>query len=139
MLRFPDVSAAARPRARSLLRDLADGWAEFSARAWLWLVTVQSTWSAPTRSPAAGPVAAVLGARAVLGFGAAWAAFGTLVVLAVPSVRSLTWQDTPAPSSSRKRLSRTNRGYSPSSMRGAAGEDVLIDPDLEPDQVQAAV
>jgi MFS family permease len=41
---------------------------------------------------AAGPVAAAVGARDVLGFGAAWAVFGTLVVLAVPSVRALTWK-----------------------------------------------
>jgi hypothetical protein len=27
----------------------------------------------------------------VLGFGAAWAAFGTLVVLTVPAVRRVTW------------------------------------------------
>jgi hypothetical protein len=48
----------------------------------------------PVAFAAAGPVAAVFGARAVLGFGAAWAVFGTLVVLAVPAVRSVTWQDT---------------------------------------------
>ena len=35
----------------------------------------------PVAFAAAGPVAAAVGARAVLGFGAAWAAFGTLVVL----------------------------------------------------------
>jgi MFS family permease len=40
---------------------------------------------------AAGPAAAALGARAVLGFGAAWAVCGTLAVLAVPSVRRMTW------------------------------------------------
>jgi hypothetical protein len=40
LLSFPD---AARPQARSLLRDLADGWAEFSSRAWLWLQTLQFT------------------------------------------------------------------------------------------------
>jgi hypothetical protein len=45
----------------------------------------------PVAFAAAGPVAAVAGARAVLGFGAAWAAFGTLLVFAVPSVRHLTW------------------------------------------------
>ena len=44
---------------------------------------------------AAGPVAAAFGVRAVLGFGAAWAVFGTLAVLAAPSIRTLTWQDTP--------------------------------------------
>jgi MFS family permease len=216
LLRFPD---AGRPRARSLLRDLADGWAEFSSRAWLWLQTVQFTlfnlltwgpylvlgpvlaraylggaraWGAVlacygggailggllalgrhTRRPllvatlatlgfplppltlalhlplaavaagallaglgsalggaiattvtqqrlpagvlsrvgsfnmvgayalgplafiAAGPVAAAVGARAVLGFGAAWAVFGTLAVLAAPSIRNLSWQETP--------------------------------------------
>jgi hypothetical protein len=45
----------------------------------------------PVAFAAAGPVAAVLGARAVLGFGAAWAAFGTLAVFAAPSVRRVTW------------------------------------------------
>jgi MFS family permease len=202
LLRFPD---AARPPARSLLQDLADGWAEFSSRAWLWLQTVQFTlfnlltwgpylvlgpvlaraylggaraWGAvlacygggaiiggllalgrrprrpllvatvatlgfplppltlalrlplaavaggallagvtqqrlpagvlsrvgsfnmvgayafgPLAFIAAGPVAAAVGARAVLGFGAAWAVFGTLAVLAAPSIRTLTWQE----------------------------------------------
>jgi MFS family permease len=209
------ISAARRYdiRARSLLRDLADGWTEFSARPWLWLVTVQFalfnllTWGpylvlgpvlareylggarpwgavlacygggailggllalalqlpvaavaaaallvglgsalggaisdtvtqqrvpaqalsrvqsfnlaggyafGPVAFAAAGPVAAVLGARAVLGFGAAWAAFGTLVILAVPSVRSLTRQDTPPRQPFKKCLCRTNRSYSPS-------------------------
>jgi hypothetical protein len=37
-LRFP---AAARLPRRSLPRDLADGWAEFSSRAWIWVPTVQ--------------------------------------------------------------------------------------------------
>ncbi len=45
---------------------------------------------------AAGLVAAVLGARAVLGFGAAWAVFGSLAVLAVPPVRLMTWLTAPA-------------------------------------------
>jgi hypothetical protein len=218
LLSFP---AAGRPQARSLLRDLADGWTEFSSRAWLWLQTVQFTlfnlltwgpylvlgpvlareylggaraWGAvlacygggaiiggllalrrrprrpllvatlatlgyplppltlalhlpaaavavgallaglgsalggaisatvtqqrlpagvlsrvgsfnlvgayalgPLAFIAAGPVAAAVGARAVLGFGAAWAVFGTLAVLAAPSIRSLTWQETPPP------------------------------------------
>jgi Transmembrane secretion effector len=215
LLRFPD---AGRPQARSLRRDLADGWAEFSAHSWLWLQTAQfalfnlltwgpylvlgpalareylggaRAWGAilacygggailggllslgrkprrpllvsnlatlgfplpplalalhlpvaavasgallaglgsalgsaisttvtqqrvpaealsrvgsfnlvgafafgPLALAAAGPVAAALGARAVLGLGAAWATFGTLVVLAIPSIRNLTWQDT---------------------------------------------
>jgi MFS family permease len=48
---------------------------------------------------AAGPVADVFGVRTVLGFGAAWAVFGTLAVLAAPAIRNLTWQDTPVPRS----------------------------------------
>jgi MFS family permease len=47
----------------------------------------------PVAFVAAGPVAAAVGARTVLGFGAAWAVFGTLAVLAVPSVRRVTWLD----------------------------------------------
>ena len=217
LLSFP---ASDRPQARSLLGDLADGWAEFSSRAWLWLQTVQFTlfnlltwgpylilgpvlarqylggaraWGAvlacygggaivgglltlgrrprrpllvstlttlgfplpplalalhlpaaavaagallaglgsalggaiattvtqqrlpagvlsrvesfnmvgayalgPIAFIAAGPVAAAVGARAVLGFGAGWAVLGTLAVLAAPSVRNLTWQEDPA-------------------------------------------
>src|SRR3984957_5264502 len=46
---------------------------------------------------AAGPVAAAVGAGTVLGFGAAWAVFGTLAVLAAPSIRNLTWRDVPPP------------------------------------------
>ena len=216
MLRFP-ATGQPRPRSRSLLRDLADGWAEFSARSWIWVPTVQfalfnlltwgpylvlgpvlardylggaSAWGAimacygggailggllalgrrprrplvvanlatlgfalpplalalhlptvvvaagallaglgsalgsaleatveqrlvppqvlsrvrafnmvgafafgPIAFAAAGPVAAAVGARAVLGFGAAWAVLGTLVVQAVPAIRSVTWQD----------------------------------------------
>ena len=216
MLRFPDAGQA-RSRSRSLLADLADGWAEFSSRPWLWIDTVQfalfnlltwgpylvlgpvlardylggaRAWGAilacygagailggllalgrrprrpllvatlatlgfplpplalalhlpvvavaagallaglgsavgnalwttveqqqvpahvlsrvgafntvgafalgPVAFVAAGPVAAAVGARTVLGFGAAWAVFGTLAVLAVPSVRRVTWLD----------------------------------------------
>ena len=218
VLRFPDAARA--NAARPLLRDLADGWAQFSAHAWLWLQTVQFTlfnlltwgpylvlgpvaardylggaraWGAilasygggaiiggllalgrrprrpllvstlttlgfplpplalalhlpvlavaagavlagagsafggavattvtqqrlpadvlsrvgsfnmvgafslgPVAFVAAGPVAAVFGVRAVLGFGAAWAVFGTLAVLAAPSIRTLTWEDGPS-------------------------------------------
>lgn len=46
---------------------------------------------------AAGLAAEALGARAVLGFGAVWTVFGTLVVLAVPAVRNLTWQQENGP------------------------------------------
>jgi hypothetical protein len=49
----------------------------------------------PVAFAAAGAVAAAVGARAVLGFGAAWAVFGTLLVFAVPSVRRTTWLATP--------------------------------------------
>ena len=50
----------------------------------------------PVAFAAAGPVAAVVGPRTLLGFGAAWAAAGTAAVLCVPSVRRLTWLDAPA-------------------------------------------
>jgi MFS family permease len=50
----------------------------------------------PIAFAAAGPVAAAVGARALLGFGAAWAAAGTLVLLTLPSVRQVTWLDAPA-------------------------------------------
>jgi MFS family permease len=43
----------------------------------------------------AGPVAALAGPGAVLGFGAAWAVFGTLVMLSLPSVWAVRWRDTP--------------------------------------------
>jgi Major Facilitator Superfamily len=46
----------------------------------------------------AGPVAGLAGAGRVLGFGAAWAAFGTLVVLSLPSVRGLRWREAGPPS-----------------------------------------
>ena len=60
----------------------------------------------PVAFAAAGPVAAVLGARTVLGFGAGWAVFGTLAVLAVPSVRRVTWCDAPPPPSSGRPVPR---------------------------------
>jgi MFS family permease len=43
----------------------------------------------------AGPVAALAGAGRVLGFGAAWAALASLVVLALPATRAVTWQEGP--------------------------------------------
>ncbi len=43
----------------------------------------------PLAFAAAGPAAALLGARAVLGFGAAWATFSCAVVLVLPSVRAV--------------------------------------------------
>ena len=50
----------------------------------------------PLAFAAAGPVAAVVGARALLGFGAAWSALSSAVVLALPAVRAVT---VPAPGS----------------------------------------
>jgi hypothetical protein len=57
----------------------------------------------PVAFIAAGPVAAAVGTGAVLGFGAAWAAFGTLAVLAAPSIRNLTWQEGHPPPAAPKR------------------------------------
>jgi MFS family permease len=55
----------------------------------------------PVAFAAAGPVAAALGARAVLAFGAAWSVATTLAVLTVPAIRHQPWpepgQPTPAP------------------------------------------
>jgi MFS family permease len=44
----------------------------------------------PLAFAAAGPVAAVVGARALLGFGAAWSTLSSAVVLALPAVRAVT-------------------------------------------------
>jgi hypothetical protein len=70
LLNFPDTE---RGPARSLLRDLADGWAEFSAHAWLWLQTIQFTlFNLLTWGPylVLGPVLA----RDYLGGARAWGA-----------------------------------------------------------------
>ena len=45
----------------------------------------------------AGPVAALAGPGRVLGVGAAWAVFGSLVVLSLPSVRAVRWSDADPP------------------------------------------
>src|SRR6202041_1224153 len=69
-LSFP---RAERATARSPLRDLADGWAVFSAHAWLWLQTVQFTlFNLLTWGPylVLGPVLA----RDYLGGARAWGA-----------------------------------------------------------------
>jgi len=47
----------------------------------------------PLAFAAAGPVAALIGARTVLGAGAAWGIASSLAVLAVPAVRAVTWRD----------------------------------------------
>ena len=44
----------------------------------------------PVAFAVAGPVAAVVGARALLGFGAAWSTLSSAVVLALPAVRAVT-------------------------------------------------
>jgi transmembrane secretion effector len=71
MLRFR--ATGRQPRSRSLLRDLADGWAEFSARPWLWVTTVQfALFNLLTWGPylVLGPVLA----RDYLGGARAWGA-----------------------------------------------------------------
>ena len=72
LLRFPGISAGPeRPRARSLLADLADGWSEFAARPWLWSTTLQfALFNLVTWGPylVLGPVLA----RAYLGGARAW-------------------------------------------------------------------
>ena len=68
----------------------------------------------PVAFAAAGPVAALVGAGTVLGFGAAWAVLSAAVVLAVPAIWSVTWQD---PAGSRDELA-ADTGRSPA---GAAG------------------
>ena len=71
LLSFPDAAPARA--ARSLLRDLSDGWAEFSAHAWLWLQTIQFTlFNLLTWGPylVLGPVLA----RDYLGGARAWGA-----------------------------------------------------------------
>lgn len=45
----------------------------------------------PLAFAAAGPVAALVGARTVLGFGAIWSTLSSAVVLALPAVRAVRW------------------------------------------------
>lgn len=47
----------------------------------------------PVAFAAAGPVASVAGVRPVLAFGACWSVAGSAVVLALPSVRAVTWRE----------------------------------------------
>ncbi len=73
LLRFPGMSVTPErpPRATSLLADLADGWAEFAARSWLWSTTLQfALFNLVTWGPylVLGPVLA----RAYLGGARAW-------------------------------------------------------------------
>ncbi len=64
------------------------------------LDTVGAFGLGPLAFAAAGPVAAVVGARSVLGFGAAWGIASSLMVLAVPAIRAVTWREPVAESSS---------------------------------------
>lgn len=50
----------------------------------------------PAAFALAGPVAAAVGAASVLGAGAIWATASSLLVLALPAVRSVTWRSQPA-------------------------------------------
>lgn len=59
----------------------------------------------PAAFAAAGPVAALFSARAVLASGAAWSVAMTLAVLAVPAIRHQPWPEDPAVSSRRRPLS----------------------------------
>ena len=72
LLRLPEISAAARPpRARPLSADLADGWAQFTARPWLLVTTLQfALFNLVTWGPylVLGPVLA----KAYLGGARAW-------------------------------------------------------------------
>jgi hypothetical protein len=45
----------------------------------------------PVAFAAAGPVAALVGARTVLGAGAAWAVASCAAVLTLPMIRAVTW------------------------------------------------
>jgi MFS family permease len=47
----------------------------------------------PVAFAAAGPVASAVGVRTVLAAGAFWSVAGSAVVLALPSVRAVTWRD----------------------------------------------
>jgi hypothetical protein len=53
----------------------------------------------PLAFAAAGPVAAVVGPGTVLGFGAAWSALSSAVVLALPVIWAVTWRESVEPSS----------------------------------------
>lgn len=71
LLRFPGAGQGRPAHARSLLADLAGGWAEFAARPWLWSTTVQfALFNLVTWGPylVLGPVLA----RAYLGGARAW-------------------------------------------------------------------
>jgi len=71
----------------------------------------------------AGPVAALAGAGRVLGAGAAWAAFSSLVVLSLPCIRAVTWRESPpgGPEPVPGRYPSARRNRSPRSARRSAG------------------
>jgi MFS family permease len=59
-------------------------------------VTVGAYAFGPVAFAAAGPIAAAVGSRTVLGVGAIWSIASSLAVLALPAVRSVTWHSLPA-------------------------------------------
>ena len=71
LLAVPAAANPERPRRRTLWRDMAEGWAEFRSRTWLWAVTVQfAFFNLITWAPwmLLGPVMG----RAYLGGSAVW-------------------------------------------------------------------
>jgi MFS family permease len=82
--------------------------------------TVSAFALGPLSFAAAGPVAGVLGASAVLGFGAVWCTLSTAVVLALPAVRR-GGRDRPA----RAPLGSGPAGGQPRARRGLAGPAYL--------------
>ncbi|MGH3169967.1 MAG: hypothetical protein ACRDN0_29305, partial [Trebonia sp.] len=76
----------------------------------------------PVAFIAAGPAAALIGARTVLGVGAAWSVFGTLVMFAIPSIRHIPWLNSPpAPDPAPPVLaaSRDHHPASPNEQKGS--------------------
>lgn len=59
-------------------------------------VTVGAYTFGPVAFASAGPVAAIVGLRTVLGVGAIWSVASSLAVFALPAVRSVTWRSRPA-------------------------------------------
>jgi MFS family permease len=55
-------------------------------------VTVGAYTFGPVAFAAAGPIAAAVGARTVLGVGAVWSIASSMAVFALPAVRSVTWR-----------------------------------------------
>lgn len=72
----------------TIQRELpADAQARISA-----FVSVGAYSAGPIAFAAAGPLAELVGAHAVLGVGAAWALLSSLIVIALPTIRDLRWE-----------------------------------------------